>query len=977
MLVLILVLSDEGKAAKTQVRCIESERQALLRFKQGLEDLDDVLSSWTNSDEDCCSWRRIRCDNQTNHVIMLDLRAKFFYDSGVPRWPRLSGEINFALVELKHLEYLDLSFNDFQSIPKFIGSFRRLIYLNLSRNPFHGALPSQLQNLSKLQVLDISSVYYQMTGSLEWLSYLPSLRILKLSNINFTKDVDWLQSIKMAPSLTSLELWSCQFPEVDTWSLSPINSSNSLKTLDVHENMIHPKALPWLLNVSTNLVRLSLSDSNIGGRPLPSYFENLSPSLEYIELSWTGGGIPKSWRDFCDLKTLRLFTNDAPLHDLLGSLTGCAADSLEILDLKCSGGVIPDMKIFPSLKELYLPDNQLEGPFPNSLCQFSKLLVLNLENNLLAGPLPDLSQMSSLSELRLANNMLNNTLTESLGKLSNLKVLDLSLNAFTGVVSEVHFQKLSKLEELSLSFNSITLNISSNWLPYFQLATIQLSSCKLGPSFPRWLQNQRNLTLINLSNCSIADAIPNWFSNLTFKLQYLDLSTNHIHGTLPDFPLCSIRGFPGVIINLSSNKIRGVIPRFVFNATFLYLSNNTFSSGTSLCATLDVAATWGLDLSNNLLFGSLPDCWWKFQNLIELNLENNKLFGAIPRSLGSLERLQILRLSRNNFTGPLPSSLKNCTSLEYLDVGENNLNGKIPTWIGERLTFLVVLRIKSNKFYGTLPSNMCHLRWIRILDISLNHLSGLIPSCIYNFSSITNPNVSMGFTTYPRPQGLDLYAMLTWKGVDRQFGLNIQLLKMIDLSSNRLTGEIPKEMEYLVELVQLNLSRNNLSGAIPQKIGRLTKLDSLDLSHNQLSGRIPASMANMSFLDNLVLSYNNLSGRIPTGTQLQSFNASSYAGNPELCGEPLTTVCPGDESLDSGGDGESNAEDGGEWCDMSWFRMGIGVGFAVGFFGVCGNLLLITSWRLAYFQFLNNLGDWLYVRFVVNWAKLKRMFSIF
>ncbi|GMN19950.1 hypothetical protein TIFTF001_049969, partial [Ficus carica] len=537
------------------------------------------------------------------------------------------------------------------------------------------------------------------------------------------------------------------------------------RTLD---NMICPKALPWLLNVSTNLVYFSPYDFNIyQGHPLSSYFEYLGTSLEYIDLSLNhlNGGIPKSWGDFCSLKTLRLFTYAVPLHDLLGSLTGCAADSLDILDLRFSGGLIPDVKIFPSLKELYLPNyNQLDGPFPNSLCQLSKLLVLNLENNLLTGPLHNLSNMSSLRELNLANNnnKLNNTLTESIGKLSYLKVPDLSPNTFT-------------------------------------------------------------------------------------------------------------------------------------------------------------------------------------ENLFELNLENNKLFGVIPHSLGSAEYLETSRLSRNNFTGPLPSSLKKCTFLRVLDVGENNLKGKIPTGLGERLTDLVVLRLKSNKFYGTMPPSLCPFRWIQELDVSLNNMPGAIPHA-YTISIVN--------------------------------GDNIGYLKVIDLSSNRLTGEIPREMENLVRLVQLKLSRNNLNEAIPEKIGQLNNLDSLDLFRNQLSGNIPESLATICYLDYLDLSNNNLSGRIPIGTQLQSFNASWFAGNHELCGKPLTTFCPGDESLDSGGDDESNVEDGREWCDMSWYWMGIEVGCAVGFCGVCGNLWLNTSWGLAYFQFMNNLGDWLHVLIVVNWAKLKRSASV-
>ena len=131
--------------------------------------------------------------------------------------------------------------------------------------------------------------------------------------------------------------------------------------------MIHPKALPWLLNLSTNLVYLSLYDFNIyQGHPLSSYFEYLNTSFAYIDLSLNhlNGGIPKSWGDFCSLKTQSLFTYAVPLQYLLGSLTGCAADSLDILDFRSSGGLIPDMKIFPSLKELNLPNyNQLEGPF--------------------------------------------------------------------------------------------------------------------------------------------------------------------------------------------------------------------------------------------------------------------------------------------------------------------------------------------------------------------------------------------------------------------------------------------------------------------------------------------------------------------------------------------------------------------------------------------------------------------------------------
>lgn len=40
----------------SEFRCIEGARQALLKFKQGLIDDFDLLSSW-GSREDCCTWK--------------------------------------------------------------------------------------------------------------------------------------------------------------------------------------------------------------------------------------------------------------------------------------------------------------------------------------------------------------------------------------------------------------------------------------------------------------------------------------------------------------------------------------------------------------------------------------------------------------------------------------------------------------------------------------------------------------------------------------------------------------------------------------------------------------------------------------------------------------------------------------------------------------------------------------------------------
>ena len=177
-----------------------------------------------------------------------------------------------------------------------------------------------------------------------------------------------------------------------------------------------------------------------------------------------------------------------------------------------------------------------------------------------------------------------------------------------------------------------------------------------------------------------------------------------------------------------------------------------------------------------------------------------------------------------------------------------------------------------------------------------------------------------------------------WKGAQRLFKNNgLIILRSIDLSSNQLTGDIPEEIGNLIALVSLNLSSNNLTGEITSKIGRLTSLDSLDLSRNHFFGPIPTSLAQIDRLSVLNLSHNNLSGRIPIGTQLQSFDASSYEGNADLCGKPLDKICPGDEEV-AHQKPETPEEDSQE--DKKPIYLSVALGFITGFWGLWGSLIV-------------------------------------
>ncbi|KAL0693355.1 hypothetical protein Bca4012_060535 [Brassica carinata] len=129
-----------------------------------------------------------------------------------------------------------------------------------------------------------------------------------------------------------------------------------------------------------------------------------------------------------------------------------------------------------------------------------------------------------------------------------------------------------------------------------------------------------------------------------------------------------------------------------------------------------------IDLSNNILRGSLRPSITLLTDLKSLNLSRNSLSGEIPNSIGDFTLLQNLSLASNRFSGPIPGSVSSLSQLTHLDLSGNQLNGVVPSFFSG-MESLKRLNLADNSFHGVLPFNESFVKKLEFFQVRGN--SGL------------------------------------------------------------------------------------------------------------------------------------------------------------------------------------------------------------------------------------------------------------
>ncbi|GLT86651.1 hypothetical protein SLE2022_047750 [Rubroshorea leprosula] len=241
---------------------------------------------------------------QTGHVTKLDLWMPpinlNFNDPTAFDFVSLQGTISPSLLDLKYLNYLDLSCSNFEQtpIPSFIGSFTKLEYLNLSYASFSGLVPPHLGNLSNLRYLDLPSQnldQHILVSDLNSILGLSSLELLNLRMVSLSFALtNWLQAINTLLSLMVFRLSYCRLHDIPT--TLPIVNFSSIQVIDLSSNDFNSPLPGWLFNISS-LVELELSFNGFSGQ-IPPYVENVNNmrdlNLDFNDLS---GPLPISiWK---------------------------------------------------------------------------------------------------------------------------------------------------------------------------------------------------------------------------------------------------------------------------------------------------------------------------------------------------------------------------------------------------------------------------------------------------------------------------------------------------------------------------------------------------------------------------------------------------------------------------------------------------------------------------------------------------------
>ncbi|XP_010258630.1 PREDICTED: receptor-like protein 12 isoform X1 [Nelumbo nucifera] len=285
---------------------------------------------------------------------------------------------------------------------------------------------------------------------------------------------------------------------------------------------------------------------------------------------------------------------------------------------------------------------------PSFLCKLKFLQILDLSDNQLSGPIP-----------------------RCLGNFSNsLSVLKLRGNNFHGTIP-FEFPKGNSLRTFDLNGNKLTGQLPKSLVNCLKLEVLDFGNNQIEDTFPHWLGSLPELQVLVLRANKFHGSIGRPEIDASFaKFSIIDLSFNNFTSKLPAEYFSSWKAMAIGNKNKSEAKYVG--------DGYYQDSVTVMNKGLEMKLVRIFTVFKAIDFSHNRFEGEIPEILGNLGSLIVLNLSSNSLTGSIPPSFGKLTSLESLDLSGNKLAGRIPPELRSLTFLAVLNLSNNLLEGLIP-----------------------------------------------------------------------------------------------------------------------------------------------------------------------------------------------------------------------------------------------------------------------------------------------------------
>jgi len=805
----------------------------------------------------------------------------------------VGGTIPKEIFSLATLEGFFANYNAFTgTIPADIAKLTELRELFLFENNLKGMIPDKIGELTKLRTLILSM--NSLTGELpgDALNMLSNLQVLGLNRDEGNQEGGFKGPL---PSLNNLN------------DLTELYIQNNLLTGEIPENFLWnaPKAEVVTVDITNNKLSGVLGAFQLDNfRRMNLYatgnsFDEIDPKL-CNNGAWMEGDVDlfgceaiacgkgeyapdgrQTYYDDClpcdEVQVIGAYECDSAanvqrniLNDFYYAVDGDNWENNDWVDdvHECDwGGITCNDNL--EVTEINLNDNNLSGYPGSRIFLLPELQVLDLSDNFINFRFDGISEAKNLDSLRLYGTGLKSF--DDVGQLAETSITELFLSAnnLEGSIPDSIYN-VGSIETLMISHNSLTGQLSPDIAKLTKLRSFRVYGNNLSGEIPSEIGLLKGLTELILSENDFTGEIPLELSNMPqieeISIHQSSNTSGGLSGTLPDFAGCKSLS----TLHLSSNSIHGPLP-------------DDFLKFTTVRSIIDV------NLSNNQITGAMPAAWDRLDNL-RVDLTSNGI-DSISSGLcskgnwqsGNVEDFHCdAILCKKGFFNALgmqtgsDTPCERCVSAQHMGAtqcDDDDLNDAIPllktlytstsgsdwkneeswmtdpdvcNWYGVTCEGQDVVKIdmKDNGLSGTPSPELYKLSKLRELDLEKNDID-------FNFQGIENAiNLETLYLSQTQVTSLD--------GIG-----SAQKLKTLHLTNNYLAGEIPEEVYDLTNLEQLFMNYNQFSGRLSPKVGQLSNLEALYLTANQLTGQIPREIGDLQNLNILSLAENHLSGTIP------------------------------------------------------------------------------------------------------------------